>query len=307
MGTLVITRGFAGALLAALLSAPILLSVAMAAEEKSRPRDESSLENSSGSSSGAATADEACLMANAAESDFPNSLVVNAVGEVDGIVAAWYDGATRRYRHGVLGDDIEAGELHVITNRGGEQCGQRLILEMNEVFEDLAPRLVDMDQDGNPDIVAIVSDSRLGARLAVFGHKQGSTEDFGLKAATPNIGTRNRWLAPVGTGDFNSDGKMDVAFIDRPHLAKILRVFSYDIETGLNQIAFAQGYTNHRIGEDFISSGVRSCDGQLQLITVDSTWDRILATTVVGTSLNSEDAGAFDGIESLKAALACPD
>ncbi len=248
-----------------------------------------------------------CLLSNAAESDFPNSLVVSLLGEADGIVAAWYDGATRRYRHGVLGDDIEASELHVITNRGGEQCGQRLVLESNEVFEDLAPRLVDMDGDGNPDVVAIVSDVRLGARLAVFGHEPGGTDKLVLKAATPNIGSRYRWLAPVGIGDFNDDGTMDVAFVDRPHLAKILRVFSYDPETGLNQITFAQGFTNHRIGEDFISSGVRTCDGQLQLITVDSNWERILATTLNESTLTTTDVGAFEDIESIKAALStCP-
>lgn len=293
MGRIGIIRQFAGSLVLGSLIAAVAYAPAYAIDGQP--------ELDPGSQSGTS----GCLMANAAESDFPNSLVVNLVGETDGIVAAWYDGATGRYPHGVLGDDIEATELHVITNRGDEQCGQRLVLGPNEVFEDLAPRLVDMDEDGNPDVVAIVSDARLGSRLAIFGHPQGSTEEFVLKAATPNIGTRFRWLAPVGTGDFNNDGKMDVAFIDRPHLAKILRVFSYDAESGLNQVAFAQGYTNHRIGEDFISSGVRSCDGQLKLITVDSKWQRILATTLNESTLSTEDAGAFEGVESIKAALAC--
>ena len=33
-------------------------------------------------------------------------------------VAAWYGTPTRRYRHAILGDDIEAGSLHVATRDG---------------------------------------------------------------------------------------------------------------------------------------------------------------------------------------------
>ena len=252
-----------------------------------------------------ASADVAsCIEAIAAEADFPNSLVVSVNGENEGLVAAWYDGATERYRHGVLGDQIEAGELHVVTNRDGEQCGQRIVLSNDEVFEDLAPRLVDMDGDGEMDVVVVVSHAKLGARLAIFGHAEGSDE-FILKAATPNIGRANRWLAPIGTGDFNNDGVMDVAFIDRPHLAQILRVFSYDAEKGLIQTASDSGFTNHRIGEDFISSGVRTCSGKSQLITVDPQWGRILATTLEGIELITEEFGEFNGIESIESALEC--
>ena len=245
-----------------------------------------------------------CIESNAADADFPNSLVVNVNGESDGLVAAWYDGATERYKHGVLGDQIEAGELHVITNRDGEQCGQRVVLGFDEVFEDLAPRLVDMDADGEMDVVAVVSHRELGARLAIFGHLK-DDDSLTLKAATPNIGRANRWLAPIGTGDFNGDGRMDVAFIDRPHLAQVLRIYSYDPEGGLIQIASAQGFTNHRIGENFISSGVRTCAGRTQLLTVDPTWSRILATSFVDTELVTEEVGDFDGMESLDSAMEC--
>jgi len=250
------------------------------------------------------TANDICVASNANEADFPNSLVVNLNRDSDGLLAAWYDGATTRYRHGVLGDEVEASELHVIANRDGEQCGQSLVLGEDEVFEDLAPRLVDMDGDGEMDVIAVVSHAQLGARLAVFGH----TDDHSklvLKSATENIGTAYRWLAPVGAGDFNGDGIMDVAFVDRPHLAKVLRVFSYIPEKGLQQIAHASGYSNHRIGEDFISSGVRSCGGQLQLITADARWELVLATTVKENELITEEVGPFASSASIKAALEC--
>ncbi len=245
-----------------------------------------------------------CREASASDSDFPNSLVVNLNVDSEGLVAAWYDGATDRYRHGVLGDEIEASELHVISNHDGEQCAQRVVLAENEVFEDLAPRLVDMDGDNELDVVAVVSDNQLGAKLAVFGQTE-DRRSLELKSATPNIGTVYRWLAPIGTGDFNGDGLMDVAFVDRPHLARVLRVYSYSKEAGLFELASATGFTNHRIGEDFISSGIRACDGRMEIVTVDPRWERILATTLTDKELTTKDVGAFDGIDSIKAALEC--
>ena len=245
-----------------------------------------------------------CIESNAAEADFPNSLVVSVNGESEGLVAAWYDGATERYKHGVLGDQIEAGELHVITNRNGEQCGQRIVLNSDEVFEDLAPRLADMDGDGEMDVVAVVSHAKLGARLAIFGHSKNEPM-LTLKSATPNIGTAYRWLAPIGTGDFNNDGLVDVAFVDRPHLAQVLRVYSYEPGIGLTPIASSKGFTNHRIGENFITSGVRTCAGRTQLITVNPKWSRILATTLDEGELTTEEVGDFVGIESVESALEC--
>jgi hypothetical protein len=246
-----------------------------------------------------------CVMANSAESDFPNSLVVHLVDENEGLVAAWYDGSTTRYPHGVLGDDVEASELFVIANEAGTQCSQQIVLDDNEVFEDLAPRLVDMDGDGDMDVVTIISRADIGARIAVFGYVDGDRSSLKLKASTRAIGTPFRWLAPIGMGDFNDDGRMDIAYIDRPHLARILRVVSYTESDELEEIASAPGFTNHRIGEDFISSGVRSCDGQLQLVTADSRWERILLTSVKEATLVTEDVGPFSGVDSIRDALEC--
>ena len=66
------------------------------------------------------------------------------------IASAWYTQPTRRYRHAILGDDIEAGGLKV-SLRNGKTI--ELSLPDNLVFEDRTPRLHDLDGDGKVEVI----------------------------------------------------------------------------------------------------------------------------------------------------------
>ena len=235
------------------------------------------------------------------QTDFSESVVSTANTASKGIRTAWYDGATTRYAHGVLGDAIEAGELYVKTANGKTVS---LILDAQHVFEDIAPRLADMDGDGQDEVITIRSHQNKGGQIAVYGITASQPNQLSLVASTPYIGQSYRWLAPVGIADFNNDGAMDIAYIDRPHLAKILRVWSY-APTGLKQIAQKQGLTNHRIGDDFISGGVSLCDDLPAMLTVDSSWSRILKTSFTDGRLLSEDIGSYVSPASFNSALNC--
>jgi hypothetical protein len=104
-------------------------------------------------------------------------------------------------------------------------------------------------------VVVVETDPDLGAQLAVYALRQGALVKA---AATPHIGQRFRWLAPVGVADLNGDGVTDIAYVDRPHLAKTLRVWSW-APGGLTEIAALEGVTNHRIGDEVIWGGLRDC------------------------------------------------
>lgn len=158
------------------------------------------------------------------------------------IAKAWFADPTTRYAHGALGDSIEAGTL-VLQDRAG--ISARIVLPEDRVFEDLAPRLVKVPALGDTAMV-IESDRRLGSRLSFYGLIDSQAR---LLAATPFIGTGNRWLAPVGVGDFDGDGMAnEVALVAMPHLAGLLRV--YRIQAGeLPLISEAAGYSNHVYGQ----------------------------------------------------------
>lgn len=182
------------------------------------------------------------------------------------IADAAYAGPTDRYAHGVLGDAIEHDTL-VLTF--ADATTQSFTLPRSSVFEDTAPRLSDLDQDGAPEVIVVEADATLGARLAIY------TSD-GFLTATPYIGTRFRWLAPLGAADLDGDGLMELAYIDRPHLAKTLRIWRFEADE-LTEIASRPGLTNHRIGERDIAGGIRTCAGVPEMIVADAGWRTLLA------------------------------
>lgn len=222
---------------------------------------------------------------------------------------AWYDGPTTRYAHGVLGDTIEATRLHAYSEAAQTPCGDHsFTLPAELVFEDTAPRLADVDGDGMPEIIVVQSHRRLGAQLAIY---RVANDGIGIDqiAATPFIGRSNRWLAPIGIADLDGNGMMEIAYIDRPHLARTLRVWRY-VPGGLSghdqfiEIATLEGLTNHRIGEDFITGGIRECGDSVEIITANADWTRVIATRLSNGILVARDIGPFSA-SAIDAALTC--
>lgn len=213
------------------------------------------------------------------------------------IVSATYADPTTRYAHGVLGDAVEWGTLVITTEDWAHKTNYRIELPHSRVFEDLAPRLADVDLDGDMEVIVIESEASTGAQLAIY-------DQTGKIAATPHIGTRNRWLAPIGAGDLDGDGAIELAYIDRPHLAKTLRVWRFQAGA-LVPVADLPGLTNHRIGEDFITGGLRECGQRPEMITASANWTRVMATVLKDGKLETRDLGAFEGPTSVTQALAC--
>ena len=221
----------------------------------------------------------------------------SAGGEIE---TARYGKPTARYPHGALGDDHEWGALIVRLSDGTAQTAR---LDTRRVFEDTRPRRVDLDGDGAAELIAVESDAALGARLAVWGLREGRLARL---AATPFIGTRFRWLAPVGAADLDDDGAMEVAYVDRPHLARVLRVWRYLPEgPALVEVAAEAGHTNHRMGEPDIAGGIRDCGTGPEIVTASADWTRLRATRLHGDRLTSRDIGPYRGRESFAASLSC--
>ncbi|MBJ3761204.1 VCBS repeat-containing protein [Maribius pontilimi] len=218
-------------------------------------------------------------------------LLTATAAQSEGIARATYAEPTTRYAHGVLGDAVEWGALQLTTD-----AGRRLTIRLpaTRVFEDLAPRLVDLDRDGANEVLTIETDVNLGARLSVYGAD-------GLVASNGFIGRANRWLAPLGAADLDGDGRIEIASVDRPHLAKTLMIWRQD-GPRLVRVAQLEGVTNHRIGDDYISGGIAACGA---MVVADAVWSRALAVTWDGTDFATRDLGPIRNRASLDPARAC--
>jgi hypothetical protein len=168
----------------------------------------------------------------------PDSKV--ATGQHD-IARAWLAEPTDRYEHGILGDKIEAGAL-IIEGRDGKQ--QTVRLKSDAVFEDLRPRIADLDGDGRDEIIVVKSYLKRGSALAVIGDHKGKYE---IIAETPPLGAPRRWLNPVGIGKFTSGGKTDIALVRQPHAVGAVELWSFD-DGKLQKAAEFADATNHVTG-----------------------------------------------------------
>lgn len=241
----------------------------------------------------------ACPDDPASRTDYPDSVTVDA--ETTGPVArAWFADPVTRYQHYVLGRRHEPETLWVDAPGNRFDCGHALTLAAPHVFEDVAPRLADLDGDGTNEVIVARSHARLGAQVAVY---RWTGAGLGLAATTPPIGRSNRWLAIIGAADLDGDGAMEIAYIDRPHLARTLRVWRFDAD-GLAEVAAATGLTNHRIGEAGIASGIRDCAAGPEILTADAGWTRLVATRLEDGSLVARDLGRWSDA-GLRDALAC--
>ncbi|CUH99752.1 hypothetical protein PHA8399_01878 [Leisingera aquaemixtae] len=244
----------------------------------------------------AAQADEDC---GPGSSSSPRTVEGSLVRMGEG--AAAYEDLTGRYGHGVLGDALEPETLRYWSPALPGRCGVSVTLDEAHVFEDLAPLLADLDGGAHPEIITVRSHRSKGAQIAVYGLRAGRLE---LIAQTPYIGQSHRWLAPIGAADLDGDGHAEIAYIDRPHLAKILRIWRFR-DGALSEVASKPGLTNHRIGDDFITSGIRDCGEGPELVTVSGGWRLIIASRLQEGRIASRDIGPFRPDTGLRHALAC--
>ncbi|MDX1709591.1 MAG: VCBS repeat-containing protein [Rhodovibrionaceae bacterium] len=184
-----------------------------------------------------------------------------AFGNMD-IREAWLIAPTARYGHGVLGDATEAGGLFV---RGSDGGTYRYMLPEDAVFEDLQPRLADLDGDGLSEVIVVKSYLASGAALALYGLRDGALQPLD---ETPPVGHANRWLNPAGTADFDGDGHEDVAYVETPHIGGTLHVYRF-VGQRLEPVASRAGFSNHAIGSralDLSHAGDLDADGRAELI-----------------------------------------
>lgn len=199
------------------------------------------------------------------------------------IVDAWLAEPTERYRHGVLGDYIEAGALRVRT-RSGTVLTYRLM--GSSVFEDLYPRVHDIDNDGHDEVILIHSRQYAGSSVMALGIRNGALVPI---AESEPIGEPNRWLNPVGVADVDGDGRLELLVVLTPHVGGTLVAYRMD-PSGFRMTHKIGGVSNHAIGSRAMRLGAFidvNADGLREVIVPSA--DRTVLRAISFASSNPVD------------------
>jgi hypothetical protein len=122
----------------------------------------------------------------------------------------------RRYRHGVLGDAIEATQVLLLERHSLEPM-RRLVLPDPWVLEDIAPRRVAVD--GRDGLLSMRAGAQ-GAQLVLIEADPAQPGVLHVAAEGPPIGQRHRWLAPVG--DAGAPPGAGWLAVHTPHIGGVL-------------------------------------------------------------------------------------
>lgn len=170
-----------------------------------------------------------------------------------GPISVHLAGPTDAYPHGAVGRatarELVISERQPVAQGAGVQKVPvrvtRVSAGPDAVFEDLEPRLADLDRDGTPEILVVKSTPDKGSALAVIGRLDG---EWKIVAETPPTGEPNGWLNPAAVADFDGDGTVDIALVRTPHRDGVLQVWAW--EGGRLALKHeAGGYSNHAFGK----------------------------------------------------------
>ncbi|MDY0386996.1 MAG: hypothetical protein RBT65_07690 [Methanolobus sp.] len=150
-------------------------------------------------------------------------------------------GPTEDYKHGVLGDSIEASSITLIEAAGTPAIAKIIDIPEGDVIEGIAPIWADLDGDGIREIIVTLSSAKEGARLVVFD------EDGNIITSGPSAGTGQRWRHQIAVAAFGPEGETEIVDVLTPHIGGIAEFYRLE-EDKLQVSSSLSGYSSHLAG-----------------------------------------------------------
>lgn len=205
----------------------------------------------------------------------------------DSTTFAQYAQPTNKYLHGILGDQVEAEQLVVVE--GG--VFYELTLDSLHLFEDIRPRIYDVDNDNQPEYITIRTHVQRGGAIAIYKVINGQLTEL---SSIDEIGIPNRWLNIAAIDDLDDDGTIEIAWVETPHIGGTLTVAS--IENGSIVIKDElREYSNHAIGQINLCLSVLTQEASSKgLYVPNQTRDSIIGFTFQDARWSAFDTIDFD-------------
>lgn len=152
-------------------------------------------------------------------------------------------GPTDRYRHSILGDDLEATSVALVQITDQPEVINTFSVPDEWVIESILPIWSDWDEDGEREILLTLSNDMSGAKLALYD------EVGNLMAESRPIGKGFRWRHALTIAAFGSNGQRLLAEVQTPHIGGVVGFYSWSKEKkSLELTASISGYSTHDIG-----------------------------------------------------------
>lgn len=170
-------------------------------------------------------------------------------------------GPTSRYAHNVLGDALEGSSLTLLETDPLRVV--RVISTGTQVVEGTAPLWADLDDNGDWEIVATLSDEEEGARLVIFD------EEGNRLAEGPTTGRGYLWRHQLVGAPFEGGPNLILADVLTPHTEGMLEFFRWDPAQELTVVSSVAGFSSHLLGSrnmDRSLAGDLDGDGFIELL-----------------------------------------
>lgn len=156
---------------------------------------------------------------------------------------------TEQYKHGILGDTLEASSVTEVNLVGQPQVVGKFKVDSSYVIEGLAPLWIDWNDDGAYETILTLSNAEVGTKIVVFD------ENGAELAAGKAVGQGGRWRHMLTVAAFGPHGEMELAEVLTPHISGVAGFYRWDETHGiLRMIAQKQGYSTHDIGSSQLNT-----------------------------------------------------
>ena len=167
--------------------------------------------------------------------------------------------------NGVLGDHIEAAGITLIETSPESKIIHIISISEPDVNEGIYPTWVDMNNDGEREIIVTLSNARNGARIVTF------REDGSLLAEGPTIGMGYLWRHQLVVTPFGETGENLLAVVRTPHIRGAVEFYRLCGDK-LEIMSSIPGISTHSIGSRNLFTAQGSDfnnDGQIELLVPD--------------------------------------
>lgn len=154
--------------------------------------------------------------------------------------AAILTGPTDRYPHGVLGDQIEASAITLVSIYPTPKVLRVINIPSPWVIEGIAPIWSDLNGDGQRELIVTLSSETNGGKIVVFN-------EAGIQIAEgPGIGRGLRWRNQMAVAPYGPEKELELSAVLTPHIGGTVEFYQLK-GNRLEIVASVPGFTSHVI------------------------------------------------------------